>query len=73
MWTRIVLSLEIHLGENQHLNGFPGGTVVKNLTSNAGEAGSIPGSGISPGEEMATNSTFRAWKIPRTEERGGLQ
>ena len=30
--------------------GFPGGSVVKNLPANAGDAGSIPGSGRSPGE-----------------------
>ena len=30
--------------------GFPGGSVVKNLPVNAGEMGSIPGSGLSPGE-----------------------
>ena len=29
--------------------GFPGGTVVKNLPDNAGDAGSIPGSGRSLG------------------------
>ena len=29
--------------------GFPGGSVVKNLPANAGIAGSIPGSGRSPG------------------------
>ena len=28
--------------------GFPGGTVVKNLPANAGDSGSIPGSGRSP-------------------------
>ena len=32
------------------LLGFPGGSVVKNLPANAGDAGSIPGSGRSPGE-----------------------
>ena len=32
------------------LVGFPGGSVVKNLPANAGDAGSIPGSGSSPGE-----------------------
>ena len=34
-------------------DGLPGGTVVKNLPANAGDAGdagSIPGSGKSPGE-----------------------
>ena len=30
--------------------GFPGGSVVKNLPANAGDAGSIPRSGRSPGE-----------------------
>ena len=30
--------------------GFPGGSVVKNLPANAGDLGSIPGSGRSPGE-----------------------
>ena len=29
---------------------YPGGSVVKNLTANAGDLGSIPGSGRSPGE-----------------------
>ena len=29
--------------------GFPGGSVVKNSPANAGEAGSIPGSGRSSG------------------------
>ena len=31
--------------------GFPGGSVVENPPANAGDAGSIPGSGRSPGEE----------------------
>ena len=30
--------------------GYPGTSVVKNLPANAGDAGSIPGSGISTGE-----------------------
>ena len=30
--------------------GFPGGLVVKNLPANAGDTGSIPGPGRSPGE-----------------------
>ena len=30
--------------------GFPGGAVVQNLPANAGDAGSIPGLGRSPGE-----------------------
>ena len=31
--------------------GFPCGSAVKNLPANAGDAGSIPGVGRSPGEE----------------------
>ena len=30
--------------------GFPGGSVVKNPPAKAGDAGSIPRSGMSPGE-----------------------
>ena len=47
--------------------------MVKNLPANVGDSSSIPGSGRSPGEEMATHSSILAWKIPWTEEPGGLQ
>ena len=50
--------------------------VVKNLTANAGDwrnAGSILGSGRSPGGGNATSSGILAWKIPWTEKPGGLQ
>ena len=56
--------------------GFPGGTVVKNPPANAGDARdavSNPGLRRSLGEEMATHSSILAWKIPGTEETGGLQ
>ena len=33
-----------------YIFGFPGGSVVKNLPANAGEAGSVPGLGSYPGE-----------------------
>ena len=49
--------------------------MVKILLANAGDikdAGLIPGSGRSPGEEMATYSSIPAWKIPWTEEPGGV-
>ena len=35
--------------------------------------GSVPGSGEPLGLEMATHSSVLAWKIPWTEEPGGLQ
>ena len=50
--------------------------MVKNLPAIAGDAGdmsSIPGSGRSPGTEMATHSSTLAWEIPWTEEPGGLK
>ena len=47
--------------------------MVKNLPAGAGDAGSIPGPGRSPGEESGTHSSILAWRIPRTEEPGKLQ
>ena len=50
--------------------------VVKNVPTNAGDARDaslIPASGRSPGEGKATHSSILAWRIPRTEEPGGLQ
>ena len=38
--------------------------MVKNPPANAGDASLIPGSGRSPGEEMATHSSVLAWKNP---------
>ena len=55
---------------------FPGGSVVKNLPTNAGDTGdmsSIPGSEIPLEEEMAILFSILAWEIPWTEEPGGLQ
>ena len=38
------------VGSSVRLQGFPGGSVVKNLPANAGNTCSIPGSGRLPGE-----------------------
>ena len=51
--------------------GFPGGSVVKNLPANAGDVGSIPGSGRSPGVGNGNHFSVLTWKIPWTEEPGG--
>ena len=56
--------------------GFPSGSVVKNMTANAGDSGDV--SLISRWEdplqkEMATHPSILAWKIPWTEEPGRLQ
>ena len=52
------------------------GSVVKNLPANAGDArdtGSIPGWEDPLEEEMATHPSILAWRVPWTEEPGGLQ
>ena len=41
-------------------------------TGNIRDGSSVPGSGRSLEEEMATHSSILAWEIPRTEEPGGL-
>ena len=43
---------------------YIGDVVVNNPPASAGDTGSIPGFGRSPGVEMATNSIILAWKIP---------
>ena len=49
---------------------FPGGSVVKESTCNAGDVGSIPGSGISAGEGMRIHSSIFAWEVLETVEPG---
>ena len=51
---------------------FPGGSVVKNPSANAGDEGSIPGSRRFPGEGNGYSSIL-AWEIPWTEEPCGIQ
>ena len=45
----------------------------KNPPANAGDTGSIPGWEDPLEEGMATHSSILAWRIPQTEESGGLQ
>ena len=52
---------------------FPCSLVGKESACNAGDPGSIPGLGRSPGEEMATHSSILAWRILGIEEPDGLQ
>ena len=57
-------------------SGFPGGSVVNNLPANAGdtrEMSSIPGLRRSPREGNGNHSSILAWRIPQSEEPGGLQ
>ena len=45
---------------------------VKNLPATAGDVGLIPGLKRYLKKEMATHSSVLAWRIPWTEEPGGL-
>ena len=44
--------------------GFPGGSVVKNLPGNAGDVGSIPRLGRSPGEENGNPRQYSCLEDP---------
>ena len=52
---------------------FPGGSDNKASACNAGDRGSIPGSGGLLEKEMAPHSSTVAWRIPWTEKPGRLQ
>ena len=60
-------------GPFRWLEGFPGGSTIKNLPANAGNAGWIPGLEDPLQKAMATRSSLLAWRILPTEEPGGLQ
>ena len=47
--------------------------MVKDLPARAGDEASIPGSEGSSEKEMAIHSSILTWRIPWTEEPGGLQ
>ena len=54
--------------------GFTGGSVVKSLPANGGEAGdlgSIPEPGRSPGVGNDNHSSILAWEVPLPQEPGG--
>ena len=51
----------------------PGGSAVKNSPDNAGDAGSIPGSGRSPGEGNSNPLQYSCLGNLMAEEPGGLQ
>ena len=64
------------LVKNRHSQApfrFPGSSVSIESACNAGDWGSIPGSGRSPEKEMATHFSTLAWKIWWTEEPGRLR
>ena len=52
-------------------SGLLGGSDGKESACNAGDLGSVPGLGRSPGEGVATHSSILAWRSPWTEKPGG--
>ena len=52
--------------------GFPGGSDGKESACNAGDPGSIPGSGRSPGEGNGNSLQYSRLENPTAEEPGGL-
>ena len=54
------------------IRGFPGGSVVKNLSAKQETQVLFLGQEDSLEEEMATPSSILTWEIPWTEEFGGL-
>ena len=52
---------------------IPGGPVVKNPLTSAGDPDSVPGLENLLEEDMTTHSSILAWEIPWTEEPGRLQ
>ena len=44
--------------------GFPGGSDSKESTCNAGDLGSVPGLGRSPGGGHGKALSFLAWRVP---------
>ena len=67
----VVILNKILMHRQCSIRDFPGGSIVKNPLANAGDMGSTPGSGISPGEGNG-NSSILAWEIPWREEPSGL-
>ena len=55
------------------MKGSPGGAEVKASACNVGDLGSTLGREDPLEKEMATHSSILAWRIPWTEEPGGLQ
>ena len=68
-----VVSAQTNILTDIALFGFPGGSDGKASACNVGDPGLSPGSEDPLEKEMATHSSTLAWRIPWTEEPGGLQ
>ena len=54
------------------LEGFPGSSDCTESSCNVGDLGLLPGSGRLLEKGMATHSRILAWRIPWTQEPGGI-
>ena len=66
-----ILNLILFVGRGP-AKTFSGGSNGEESACNAGDLGLIPVLGRSPGEGNDNPSSILAWKIPWTEEPGGL-
>ena len=64
--------MQENIPQPSKLKGFLSGSALKESTYNAGDEGSVPGREDPLEKEMATHFSILAWRIPRTEEPGGL-
>ena len=78
--TRLQVLTDLPPGSSSSRHSFPRGDVYMGLpwssvlkTPDEGDADSIPGWGRSPGEGNGSPFSIPSWRIPRTEEPGGLQ
>ena len=72
-WSDLAAALQQHSFTVIYISiGFPGGSVVKNLPAKQETRVRFLGREDPPEKEMATHSSILAWKIPQTEEAGGL-
>ena len=62
-----------HSTAQSKIMGFSGGSVVENLPTNAGDSGLIPGLRRFPWSRKRQPTHILSWRIPWTEELGGLQ
>ena len=70
---QLVSHQELQVDPNDKITHmFSGGSVSKESACNAGDLGLIPGLGRAPGEGNPTHSSILTWRIPWTEEPGGI-
>ena len=70
-WSNLPWACTIYVGWSANM-GFPGGSVVKNPSANAGDTGSVLGQEYPLEKEMATHSSILSWETPWAEEPVGL-